>query len=77
MASIETQSVAQGRQRVVDYVDQLGGRVIRDLTIDATRDAVGARVVVQAQSSSLVPGMRLPIRASAERPLERFQGRST
>lgn len=74
-SSIEDKTAADGDQRTRAYVTRLGGRMVRDVQVDSTRDNEMARIAVRANSPSLLPGLSLRVGASSERPIERFRSR--
>ena len=63
-------TAAEGRRRAEEAMFQLGGGVIRDATVTAKRGAGRADVQVRGHVRGIVPGLRLPVRASAGGPLE-------
>lgn len=72
-ARVEGATSAAGHERARSFLAQTASRLIADPTVEASRDAQVARVTVRGQVSSLLPGLRLPVRASATGPVERFR----
>ncbi|MFP5375798.1 MAG: TadE/TadG family type IV pilus assembly protein [Acidimicrobiia bacterium] len=66
-------TAADGRQRAQEFLDQLGRGVIEAPAVTTTRGDDSAVVEVRASAPELVPGLRLPVTARAETPVERFR----
>ena len=62
-----------GRDRASQFLDQAGGRLVEDRQVTATRAVDTARVSVTGRVVAVVPGLRLPLRAVATGPVERFR----
>ena len=73
-ARIEGGTASDGQARAQQVLDQLGSGVLTGSTVNATRDGNVARVEVHGYAPELVPGMRLPIDAVSQGPVERFRG---
>lgn len=52
--------------------EQLGGGMLRQTEVDVRRGAAQARVRVEAQMVSLLPGVSLPVVSEVSGPVERF-----
>lgn len=59
-----------GRERATSFLAEAGG--LRDVQIDANREATTALVTVTGTTPAVVPGMNLAVSAVAEGPTERF-----
>jgi Flp pilus assembly protein TadG len=68
----ETGTEAAARDRTLDFVQQLGGRVLERPSVTASRTTTVATVEVRGTSVALVPGMRLPVQAVSSGTVERF-----
>lgn len=66
-------SVERTRTATVDYLGQLAGGVLSDPAVLITRTPGAARVDVTAQALSIVPGIRLTVRAHSAGPTEMFR----
>ncbi len=64
---------ADGRLRTQAFLDQLGRGVIEAPAVTTSRAGDVAVVEVRASAPELLPGLRLPVTARAETPLERFR----
>lgn len=60
-----------GRAQARMVLAEIGG-VLVDPTVRVTRGAATARVVVSGTAETVVPGLSLPVRATAQGPVERF-----
>ena len=72
-ARLENGTEAAGQQEAEAFLDALGREIIVDRGVTASRSADTARVEVKGYAVSVVPGLRLPIDASSEGPVERFR----
>jgi Flp pilus assembly protein TadG len=54
-------------------LDELGARLVMDRDVDVERGADEVRVVVTGHGPTVVPGLRLPIRAESVGPVEVFR----
>ena len=72
VARVETGTAADGEARAQAILDSLASMLMTDRVVTASRSADTARVEVRGRSVAIVPGFSLPIRASAEGPIERF-----
>ncbi|GAA3745187.1 Flp pilus assembly protein TadG [Spinactinospora alkalitolerans] len=63
---------ADGRATAEQVADQLAGDLLTDVRVDVERTDITARVTVQAQVPSLLPGLTWPIRHQQEAPVERY-----
>ncbi|MBS3939870.1 MAG: pilus assembly protein [Actinobacteria bacterium] len=59
-----------GLERAAAFLAATGG--LRDVQIEAVREAATARVSVTGNTPAVIPGMKLGISAHAEGPTERF-----
>ena len=64
---------ADGRRRTQEFLDQLGRGVIESPAVSTSRSGDVAVVEIRASAPELLPGLRLPVTARAETPLERFR----
>ena len=64
---------ADGRRRTQEFLDQLGRGVIESPVVSTSRAGDVAVVEIRASAPELLPGLRLPVTARAETPLERFR----
>ena len=64
---------ADGRRRTQEFLDRLGRGVIEAPAVSTSRTGDVAVVEVRASAPELLPGLRLPVTARAETPLERFR----
>lgn len=65
-------SAVDGQARAEDFLAQAGPTIVVGPEVVVTRDARAARVEVKGHAVMLVPGLRLPIDAVAQSPLEEF-----
>jgi Flp pilus assembly protein TadG len=65
-------SAQAGKARAEDFLAQTGPSIVNSPEVIATRDTSAARVEVKGHAVMVVPGLRLPIDAVAESPLEEF-----
>jgi Flp pilus assembly protein TadG len=71
-ARVETGTATAGRTRTETFLDRLAAGVLTDRHVTATRSAEEARIEISGHVIPVVPGMRLPVRAVAQAPVERF-----
>lgn len=64
---------ADGRRRTQEFLDQLGRGVLEAPAVGTSRAGDVAVVEIRASAPELLPGLRLPVTARAETPLERFR----
>lgn len=64
---------ADGRRRTQEFLDQLGRGVLESPAVSTSRTGDVAVVEIRASAPELLPGLRLPVNARAETPLERFR----
>lgn len=64
---------ANGRRRTQEFLDQLGHGVIESPAVSTSRTGDVAVVEIRASAPELLPGLRLPVTARAETPIERFR----
>jgi Flp pilus assembly protein TadG len=72
-ARAEKGSAAAGRDRANSFLDQAGRTIIVGRMVDTTRTADLVTVVVHGHSVDVVPGLSLPVTASATSPVEIFR----
>ncbi len=70
---VDTGSASTGSERATAFVAEAAPTLLVDVAITSTRNASTARVEVRATVRSIVPGIELPVRATAESPVETFQ----
>lgn len=71
-ARLEGATAADGEDETLRFLKELGANVIGDPKVTASRDASAARVEVQGTAAGVIPGVRLPVRAVAQSPVEEF-----
>ena len=62
-----------GEEQAGEFLDVAGGRLVEERQVTVTRTADTATVSVTGRVVAVVPGLRLPLRAVAAGPLERFR----
>ena len=67
-------SQAAGQARAERFLRDLGGRLIRDPRVSASRTLDTARVEVTGRVDTPLPGLVVRIRQASEGPVERFRG---
>ncbi len=72
-ARLEGGTQAAGAARAEQFLAALGRSVVAEPRVSVSRDDQRARVEIRARSVPVVPGMRLPISAVSEGPVERFR----
>jgi len=66
-------SASAGQERSEAFLDQAGPTIITDQVVTASRTADIVTVQVHGRSVNVVPGIALPINATATSPVERFR----
>jgi Flp pilus assembly protein TadG len=66
-------SASAGQERSEAFLDQAGATIITDRVVTASRTADIVTVQVHGRSVNVVPGIALPINATATSPVERFR----
>ena len=66
-------TVAQTRAATLTYLKQIGGNVLTDPAITVTHTPGTARVDISGRAVSIVPGLRLTVRAHSAGPTETFR----
>lgn len=66
-------SASAGQERSEAFLDQAGPTIITDQVVTASRTADIVTVQVHGRSLNVVPGIALPINATATSPVERFR----
>jgi Flp pilus assembly protein TadG len=66
-------SASAGQERSEAFLDQAGPTIITDRVVTASRTADIVTVQVHGRSVTVVPGLALPINATATSPVERFR----
>ena len=61
-----------GRERAERFLAQTGPKIVIGPEVTATRDLAAARVEIHGHAPSIVPGIELPVTATAQSPTERF-----
>ncbi len=72
-ARVETGTAAGGEARARDLLASLGDQLLLDTTVVASRSGGSARVEVTGATAPVVPGLRLPVRAVSQGPVETFR----
>lgn len=72
-ARVEGATALDGEVEARDFLAQLGGAIDDEPEVSASRDLEVARVEVRGTAVSIVPGIRLPVRAVSESPVERWR----
>jgi Flp pilus assembly protein TadG len=72
-ARVQGGSAAAGHAQATSLISQAGASLLGDVTVTATRTAQVATVEVSAVTASIVPGLWLPVHATAESPVERYR----
>jgi hypothetical protein len=72
-ARVEGGSEAIGLERAESFLLRAGPTIIREREVESTRTADEARVIVSGFAVEVVPGLRLPVKADATSPVERFR----
>jgi Flp pilus assembly protein TadG len=67
-------SAAAGQARAAEFMGEAAPSLVRGTVVVATRTDEQAAVEVTGELQSIVPGLRLPVRAEARSPVERFRG---
>lgn len=66
-------TIRQGETTAAALISQLGSDLLLDPQVTVTRGNGVARVEMDATAPVIIPGLRLPIRASAQAPIEQFR----
>lgn len=72
-ARAEDGSAAAGQDRARAMITAAGSQVLLGPTISASRGSDSVDVEVRGRAVSVVPGLSLPVRATAAGPVERFR----
>ena len=64
---------SSGQERAIDFLDAAGTRLIENRQVTATRSSNVARVMVTGRVTAVIPGLHLPVRATAAGSVERFR----
>lgn len=72
-ARLDGGTEAAGRARAQEFLAQAGPTIVGAPQVTAARSTDLARVEVEGVAVSVVPGLRLPISAASESPVERFR----
>lgn len=75
-ARLEGGSAEDGRRRAERFLAGAGREIVTAPVVKASRGASSAEVRVEGHAVMLVPGLRLPVRAAATSPVERFRAES-
>lgn len=73
-ARLEASSADAGRARAAEVLAALGPTIVRAPVIEAGLDAERAVVTVSGRAVNVVPGLSMPVRATAVGSVERFRG---
>jgi Flp pilus assembly protein TadG len=72
-ARLEGGSADDGQRRAADFLARAGAKIVGDPVVSVTRNDETAVVEIRGQSVAVVPGLRMPIRARSESPVERYR----
>jgi Flp pilus assembly protein TadG len=72
-ARLEGGSADDGQRRAADFLARAGATIVGDPVVSVTRNDETAVVEIRGQSVAVVPGLRIPIRARSESPVERYR----
>jgi len=72
-ARAEDGSAAAGQDRAMAMIANAGSQVLLGPTVSASRGSDSVDVEVRGHAVSVVPGLSLPVRATAAGPVERFE----
>lgn len=72
-ARLEGGSTTAGQARAESLLGSLGRTTLADPNVTVRLDGERARVEVSGYASSVLPFLRLPVRAASEGPLETFR----
>ncbi len=70
---VEGGTAATGHAQAATVLNQIGRGVLRDPHVTVTRTAEEARVEITGTAQAVLPWLRLPVRATAHGPTERFR----
>ena len=76
-ARLDGGSTAAGQATAERFLDRLGRRLVTEPQVTVDSDAERARVEISGYATAVVPGLRLPIRAVSEGPVERFRSETS
>jgi Flp pilus assembly protein TadG len=72
-ARVQGGSVASGQAQAALVIDHLGRGVLVNPQVEVTRSAEVARVEVRGAAEAVLPGLRLPVHAEVQGPVEKFR----
>lgn len=72
-ARVDTGTAEAGQARAVSFVVEAAPTLLVDVTVQADRTATTAHVQVNATVRSIIPGLSLPVHATADSPVESFR----
>lgn len=72
-ARAEYGTAEAGRERALDLLDDLAPQLIVDRSVTAWRGTDTARIEVSGAAAPVLGWLRLPVRAAADGPVERFR----
>lgn len=72
-AAVVGATSASAKNEASSVLSKVAGPLVSSDSINVTRNATTATVSVSARSESILPGLSLPIHASASSPLESFR----
>ena len=72
-ARLDGGSARAGRATAERFLDRLGRSVVTDPEVTVDTDAEQARVEIHGYATAVIPGLRLPVRAASQGPVERFR----
>jgi TadE-like protein len=72
-ARVDGGTASAGQAQAAAVIDHIGRAVLVDPQVEVARTADFARVEVRGTAEAIIPGLRLPVTAQAEGPVERFR----
>ena len=72
-ARVEASTAEAGRVRAVEFLAATGPSIVRDPVVTATVDGERATVRVTGRAAHIIPGLSMPVRATAVSVVERFR----
>jgi Flp pilus assembly protein TadG len=72
-ARLEGGSAADGKAQAELMLQKLGGKLVQAPQVSALRSGTDATVTVTGYVEEVVPGLRMPVKASSTAPVEAFR----
>lgn len=72
-ARAEASTAEAGRARAIEFLAATGPSLVRDPVVSATLDGERAVVSVSGHAVNIIPGLSMPVRATAVGGVERFR----